>query len=207
MSKKKGLSFEEKRDRMLEIFYTYKDVYQLKDLERICPKEKGIISQSVKEVLTSLCDDGMVDTEKVGTSVYFWAFPSKALNIRKVKIDDLEAKLNQMRNKKIALENQIAQAKVGKEESVERIEIIEALQQRLQKKQALNSELERLRECDPQHLRQMKQESVLAVEASNRWTDNLFALRPWCRNKFSIEESQFNKQFEIPEDLDYIDEV
>ena len=40
-------------------------------------QEKGIISQSVKEVLTSLCDDGLVDTEKVGTSVYFWAFPSK----------------------------------------------------------------------------------------------------------------------------------
>ena len=120
MSKKKGLSFEEKRDRMLEVFYSHKDVYQLKDLEKICPKvgrdtvefgwtkasenmdgwmdrkyspcrrvyvlfvlqEKGIISQSVKEVLTSLCDDGLVDTEKVGTSVYFWAFPSKALNLR-----------------------------------------------------------------------------------------------------------------------------
>ena len=103
---------------MLEVFYSHKDVYQLKDLEKICPKvgrdtvefgwttkllkvwtdewtgsvtrvyvlfvpqEKGIISQSVKEVLTSLCDDGLVDTEKVGTSVYFWAFPSKALNLR-----------------------------------------------------------------------------------------------------------------------------
>ena len=33
---------------------------------------------SVKEILTSLVDDGMVDTDKIGTSVYFWAFPSKA---------------------------------------------------------------------------------------------------------------------------------
>ena len=33
---------------------------------------------SVKEILTSLVDDAMVDTEKIGTSVYFWAFPSKA---------------------------------------------------------------------------------------------------------------------------------
>ena len=30
---------------------------------------------SVKEVVTSLVDDGLVDTEKIGTSVYFWAFP------------------------------------------------------------------------------------------------------------------------------------
>ena len=33
---------------------------------------------SVKEIVTSLVDDGLVDTDKIGTSVYFWAFPSKA---------------------------------------------------------------------------------------------------------------------------------
>ena len=33
---------------------------------------------SVKDILQSLVDDGMVDTDKIGTSVYFWAFPSKA---------------------------------------------------------------------------------------------------------------------------------
>ena len=44
----------------------------------MAPKEKGITGQSVKEVLQSLVDDAMVDTDKIGTSVYFWAFPSKA---------------------------------------------------------------------------------------------------------------------------------
>ena len=33
---------------------------------------------SVKDVLMSLVHDGLVDTDKIGTSVYFWAFPSKA---------------------------------------------------------------------------------------------------------------------------------
>jgi len=55
-----------------------KDFFQLKELERMCQKEKGITSMSVKDILTSLVDDGLVDTDKVGTSVYFWAFPSKA---------------------------------------------------------------------------------------------------------------------------------
>ena len=44
----------------------------------MCQKEKGITSMSVKEILQSLVDDGMVDTDKIGTCVYFWAFPSKA---------------------------------------------------------------------------------------------------------------------------------
>jgi predicted transcriptional regulator len=44
-------------------------------LEKIAPKEKGITEQSVKDVVQGLVDDGLVDTDKIGTSVYFWAFP------------------------------------------------------------------------------------------------------------------------------------
>lgn len=130
MSKKKGLSFEEKRDRMLEVFYVNKDVYQLKDLERICPKEKGIVAQSVKEVLTSLCDDGMVDTEKVGTSVYFWAFPSKALNLRKRKLEEVEEKVETLKGKKENIEKQLKEAKVGKETTDDRTALIQQLRER-----------------------------------------------------------------------------
>lgn len=45
------------------------------ELEKIAPKEKGIITQAVKDVVQSLVDDGLVDTEKIGTSIYYWAFP------------------------------------------------------------------------------------------------------------------------------------
>ena len=40
--------------------------------------EPPTVSQSVKEVLDSLLADNIVDTDKVGTSVFYWAFPSKA---------------------------------------------------------------------------------------------------------------------------------
>lgn len=45
---------------------------------------------TVKDVLQSLVDDNMVDCERVGTSNYYWAFPSKALNARKHKLEDLQ---------------------------------------------------------------------------------------------------------------------
>lgn len=31
--------------------------------------------QSVKDVVQNLVDDGLVDTDKIGTSVYYWSFP------------------------------------------------------------------------------------------------------------------------------------
>lgn len=90
---KKGLSLEDKRKRMMEIFYETKDVFLLKDMEKIAPKSKGITPMSVKDVLTSLVDDGLVDTDKIGTSVYFWAFPSKASQARKRKLETAEESL------------------------------------------------------------------------------------------------------------------
>lgn len=56
-------------DKLLIIYFF------LKELEKIAPKEKQIIVQSVKDVVQNLVDDGLVDTDKIGTSVYFWSFP------------------------------------------------------------------------------------------------------------------------------------
>ena len=96
---KKGLSLEDKRKRMMEIFYETKDVFLLKDREKSAPKSKGITPMSVKDVLTSLVDDGLVDTDKIGTSVYFWAFPSKASQARKRKLETAEDSLLKVKHK------------------------------------------------------------------------------------------------------------
>ena len=72
---KKGLSWEEKRKRMLEIYYSTKQVYNLKELEKIAPK-KGIIVQAVKDVNQSLVDDNLVEQDKIGIGLFFWALPS-----------------------------------------------------------------------------------------------------------------------------------
>ncbi|XP_055260716.1 meiotic nuclear division protein 1 homolog isoform X5 [Moschus berezovskii] len=120
-SKKKGLSAEEKRTRMMEIFYETKDVFQLKDMEKIAPKEKGITAMSVKEVLQSLVDDGMVDCERIGTSNYYWAFPSKALHARKRKLEVLDSQLSEGNQKYANLQKSIEKAKIGRRETVKQI--------------------------------------------------------------------------------------
>ena len=72
------MSVEEKRRRMCDFFMEKKDFFQLKDLERMLPKEKGIVQQTVKEVLLGLVSDRLVNCEKIGISNYFWSFPSTA---------------------------------------------------------------------------------------------------------------------------------
>ncbi|XP_033747912.1 meiotic nuclear division protein 1 homolog isoform X1 [Pecten maximus] len=205
MSKKKGLSVDEKRSRMMDFFFEKKDFFTLKELERMCQKEKGITSMSVKDILTSLVDDAMVDTDKIGTSVYFWAFPSKASQNRKRKISDLTSQLEDLESKKLALTTSVSKAKVGKEDNEDRSELLAALAERREEKSRLMSELELYRECDPEVLQEVQNQTTVAREAANRWTDNVFSIKSWIKRKFSFEESVIDKQFDIPEDFDYME--
>jgi len=205
MSKKKGLSFDEKRTRMMDLFFEKKDFFQLKDLEKLCPKEKGITSQSVKEVLQSLVDDSMVDTDKIGTSIYFWAFPSKASQNRKRKLDELEIKFKEVEKKQHLLTENLKKAKVGKEDSDEREEVLEELTKRQTEKDLICKSLEKYRECDPEVIQKVKDQTLEARDAANRWTDNVFSIKSWIKRKFSFEDSVIDKQFGIPSDFDYVE--
>ncbi|MCI4394859.1 hypothetical protein PGIGA_G00173600 [Pangasianodon gigas] len=205
MSKKKGLSLEEKRSRMMEIFFETKDVFQLKDIEKIAPKAKGITPMSVKEVLQSLVDDNMVDSERVGTSNYFWAFPSKALHARKRKLEDLEKLHEDGKQRQAALQQAIKKAKEGREDTEERATLHKELMSLREQKETLRAELEKYKECDPEVVEEMRKENVTAKEAVSRWTDNVFAIKLWAKRKFSLDDNRLDKAFEIPENFDYLD--
>ncbi|KAM3864776.1 meiotic nuclear division protein 1 homolog [Diretmus argenteus] len=205
VSKKKGLSLEEKRSRMMEIFFETKDVFQLKDIEKIAPKSKGITPMSVKDVLQSLVDDNMVDCERVGTSNYYWAFPSKAMNARKHKLEELEKQHSDAKQRKTSLQQAVAKAKVGRKDTDERDSLMKVLQTLREERAQLKAELEKYRECDPEVIAETKKSNIVAKEAVSRWTDNVFAIKSWAKRKFSFDDNRINKAFGIPEDFDYMD--
>ena len=94
----------------------------------------------------------------------------------------------------------------GKEESTERHELMSRLSELKEESELVSAELAQYQDCDPDVLNGVKKVGDVAFEAANRWTDNLFQVKSWCRTKFNVEESQLNKQFNIPEDMDYIEE-
>ncbi|XP_054267552.1 meiotic nuclear division protein 1 homolog [Macrosteles quadrilineatus] len=205
MSKRKGVSAEEKRTRMLQLFYEKKEFFSLKELEKIAPKEKGIIAQSVKDVVQSLVDDGLVDTDKIGTSIYFWSFPSKAKHTRKRKLADASEKLEGAVKRLKVAKDSIIDAKVGREDTSARQELIKKIELLKGEENKLILEIQKYKDSDPEVLEQMKTDIKALKEAINRWTDNIFQLKSWCKEKFSIEETTLNKSFGIPADLDYLD--
>jgi len=160
---------------------------------------------SVKEVLQSLVDDNLVDTDKIGTSIYFWAYPSKALHTRQQKLQQLTEQIHECEKKIASTTKLLKQANSGREQSGDRDAILQELMQKEKLCKEQEQELERYRECDPEVLENMQKETVMAKEGANRWTDNVFTIKSWCVRKFGLEEKMIDKNFGIPEDFDYVE--
>ncbi|XP_020528626.1 meiotic nuclear division protein 1 homolog isoform X1 [Amborella trichopoda] len=119
MSKKRGLSLEEKREQILQIFYESQDFFLLRELEKLGPR-KGVVSQTVKDVVQSLVDDDLVSKDKIGSSVYFWSLPSCAGNQLRNAYSKLESDIASSKKRFDELVQQRDSLKKGREESDER---------------------------------------------------------------------------------------
>ncbi|KAM1178608.1 hypothetical protein ACFX13_018218 [Malus domestica] len=206
-SKKRGLSLDEKREKMLQIFYDSQDFFLLKELEKSGPK-KGVISQSVKDVIQSLVDDDLVFKDKIGTSVYFWSLPSTAGNQLRNVYSRLESDLKSSKKRHAELIDQCNALKKGREDSDERDEALAELKAIELKHNELKDEVAQYADNDPAAFEEMKKEIEVAHSAANRWTDNIFTVRQWCANNFPQAKEQLENLYNeigITEDFDYLE--
>ncbi|KAL4034690.1 hypothetical protein IC575_003355 [Cucumis melo] len=179
----------------------------LKELEKLGPR-KGVISQSVKDVVQSLVDDDLVSKEKIGTSVYFWSLPSCAGNQLRNVYRKLESDLQNSKNRLEELTEQCKQLKKGREESEEREEALAELKAIELKHKELKDEVLQYADNDPAAFEAMKNAIDDAHAAANRWTDNIFTLRQWCSNNFPQAKEQLEnlyKEVGMTEDFDYLE--
>ncbi|KAJ6435300.1 hypothetical protein OIU84_000479 [Salix udensis] len=207
MSKKRGLSLEEKREKILQIFYDSQDFFLLKELEKSGPK-KGVISQSVKDVVQSLVDDDLASKEKIGTSVYFWSLPSCAGNQLRSVYRKLESDLQSSKKRHAELIDQCDELKKGREESDERETALAELKTIEMKYNELKDEMGKYADNDPAAFQAMKKAIEVAHVAANRWTDNIFTLRQWCSNNFPQAKEQLENMYQeagITDDFDYLE--
>jgi elongation factor P--beta-lysine ligase len=143
-------------------------------LEKLGPKQKGIVSQSVKEVLDSLVADNIVTAEKIGTSNYFWAFPSTAGHQRRKRLDDLHAELDQLVSQRDELNAKVDAANEGREESSDRNDLLEQLQQAERLRSGLDQELQKFADNDPAVIEALRNDIKTCTVATNRWTGILY---------------------------------
>eukprot|EP00834_Sanchytrium_tribonematis_P008419 NODE_982_length_2794_cov_0.358442.p2 type:complete len:204 gc:universal NODE_982_length_2794_cov_0.358442:1745-2356(+) len=201
---KKGLSLEEKRTKALEYFHDTKGVYLMKELEKLLPKSKGITSMTVKEVVQSLVDDNLVVMEKIGTSNYFWSFPSHAKLMRQKELANLKNEHDLILNIINAQEQDYDElmSKRQSEHRVDKIKEFDALKSKIEE---MEQQIEMYMDFDPEVLKYKKNAIIVAKEAANRHTDNVFVAQRYLKNEHGIQSTDFNQMFEIDAKFDNIE--
>ncbi|KAF7288646.1 Meiotic nuclear division protein 1 [Mycena chlorophos] len=220
----RGLSADEKRVRLvgdlfslrrvstlrqLELFHETKDFYQLKELEKarishLAPKNKGIVQQSVKEVLQGLVDDGLVQSDKIGACNIFWAFPSQ----RGATLHNQLKETRETRASYLLQQTQITKEKEGA--TAERVDTETRQEQlaelaRLRKTHAaLLTELELYGACNPVELEKKRRFIFLAHEAASRWTDNFGMLMGHCTQTLGADSGEIRQSLGVEDTYDDI---
>jgi len=185
MSRKRGLSVDEKRARIEKIFYDTKDVFTLQQLEAIASK-KGVVRQTVKDIAQSLVDDGFLCLDKIGTSNFYWQFPSQSLVLKQNSKRKWTEMCDDLRTKIKALEKEQSSLKKRRVESDERATSLKKLSELQKENDSLKAQLERYEANDPKLLEEIEKGIKIAFEAGNRWTDNIFNIRSYCTNKLQV---------------------
>ena len=90
----------------------------------------------------------------------------------------------------MSAEKAITEAQTGRESSDERDKLLAELEMEKQENKRLESRLKDFADNDPAVLEAMNKKSVQAIEAANRWTDNIFSIQSWIKKKFpSVEQA------------------
>ncbi|CAG8685581.1 16655_t:CDS:2, partial [Racocetra fulgida] len=93
-------------------------------------------------VLQELVNDNLVAQDKIGTSNYFWSFPSSALQ-------SLQEEITKLKEKNTDLQANIEKASGGREDSAKRASLLKTLAEAEALDKKNEEELKRYRECDP----------------------------------------------------------
>ncbi|KAH9946967.1 meiotic nuclear division protein 1, partial [Amylocystis lapponica] len=200
----RGLSAEEKRVKLLEIFHETKDFYQLKELEKLGPKMKGIVSQSVKEVLQGLVDDGLVQADKIGSSNFFWSFPSQRGAMMQGRLavakESQAAHQTQLADIRTAIETE----KAARPDSDDRTASLAKLVVVKKEIEELETELSAYGACDPVKVEEKKRAITLAQEAAVRWTDNYVLLLSHFTRQHGVDPTEIKKYLGVDDEYEDI---
>ena len=154
-----------------------------------------------------LVDDGEVECEKIGSSCYYWSFPSKQAQGTAQRATSLSDAVSAERTAMAVTNTNVDAAAVVRPESEARSAKLQRLSSLKTEISVLEGNLDALKENDPAEIEKMDSNIVLCRDSANRWTDNLLQLRTWLVKKkgmSSKEAANTLKQMGVTGELEYV---
>jgi uncharacterized protein YhaN len=124
---------------------------------------------------------------------------------KKAKLEKLKRELEEKRQKVETLTAAVEELKAGREETAEHTQLMADIAEKSARSAQLSTELARFAAFDPDYIDKLRESMNPVREAANRWTDNIYCCQSWISEKFGVDRATFFQQFQIPEDMDYLE--
>lgn len=194
---------DQKKGILLDVIRESRSFFKLQELEAIGSK-RGIVVNTIKEMVQHLVDEGLVMSEKVGSFQLYWSFPSTDIQKKLLRCTSLKNECEEMR-REIARKQTIVESERNSKEYTEERKDLEkrfGILKKIDEEQ--RRELAEFSETDPTVYDRLVAERGAMVEEGNRVTDNIFVVQDYICSRFSMEKSEVASSFNIPQDLDYM---
>lgn len=202
MSKRRGLSLEDKRRVILSVYNDKREPFNLKEIETIASK-MGVVQQTIKEVNQSLVDDNMVLSDKIGSANFYWSFPSKVCSDLKMRKEALENAITRSKADIARLsEEYLATSSVGKNGKM-RKDLLAKLTALKQRDADLDAELECLKIKDPAEIKKVRLAASRNKEAADRWTENIWVIKSYLTKRKGMSGKEADRILKIDSSFDY----
>ncbi|KAH9386704.1 uncharacterized protein NEMAJ01_1600 [Nematocida major] len=197
MSRAKPLSIEEKTKRILTLMQDKDTIFGLKDLERISLKEKGVVSQSIKEILDILVSENRAKEKKVGASKYYWSFRSDIKLQKKAEARKLRTENEKLKGAEALLLEEISTHTESRSTLADREERLKELSAKKVRQKEAEQKIKVIEENDPERLEAMKAELGALKTELSEWGDAFNVLMSYVREKYNMTQKEFCSAFSI----------
>ena len=202
----KGVSAQEKRDRMLAMFQNASAPFTKKDVEKHA--SKLFPSGAIEGVLKELCCDDLVREAKIGGTIFFWSFPGEAGSRKRAQVAAAQAEASKWADKITALRKQVDEARKASgmsESDASRVRDAEVGIASFKKRVAdVDAEMDRLKKSGAQNMGLRKKDLSTLREAANRWTDNSFELRKYMVESMNVDPKVADDMLKT-DTIDYVE--
>ncbi|ORD96779.1 MND1 [Hepatospora eriocheir] len=201
----KRVSKDEKFTKIIAFFTETSEVYTIKELERKLSKHCNISSMAVKDIIQELVDESLIKCEKVGQSNYYWRFKYDKEHYYCTEIEKLDISITNFKEENKKLEKIVSDLEITNECTDKRNKLLNEYEDLKVKFERIEDIKENLKRYSKEEYKKMEKETEDSKNKINIHTDNIFTLQNFVCQKFNMERKDFNLNFGLEEDFDYLE--
>lgn len=201
----KRVSNEEKLEKIHNFFIKHPTFYSMKEIDKKLSKETGISGMQIGDLLKSAIDENLVCVEKAGGSNVYWMFKNAGYHHHQCEIEKGRAAIEGFIANNSRKRAQLAKIQELKKVTAAGLELRKQYEVLREQAKEIEDTASKINMYSVDAYKAMKEEYKKYKEDINNITDNIYALKAFIVKKFNIDRREFDRNFNIDENMDYIE--